>query len=101
MLILPVLTGYLLCIRFSAGWGDTEMRKPSLPGVYSQLGSQILNGDHPVRRGHERGKKHTCVLRERMQKTRQVRESDVCEEVLQEEERGLSTDPRAGVGPER
>lgn len=101
MFILPVLTECLLYIRSSAGWGDTEMRKPSLPGVYSQLGSQILNGNHPVRRGHERGKKHICVLRERMRKTRQVRESDVCEEVLQEEERGLSTDPREGAGPER
>lgn len=69
MFILPVLPEYLLYIRYSARWGDTEMRKPSLPGVYIQLGSQILNGDHPVRRGHERGKKHPCVLRERMQKT--------------------------------
>lgn len=45
--------------------------------------------------------RHTCVLRERMQKTQPVGEGDICEEVLQGEELGLSTNPQVGVGPVR
>lgn len=76
--------------------GDTEMSKLSFQKAYNQLGGEILNRDYPVRRQHEKGT--LGAEGERMQETQQVGEGGFCEEVPQQEEPGLSTNPQVGVG---
>lgn len=69
------------------------MRKPSLQGAYSQLGSQILNRDHPVRRGHAE-----AHLRAEGEDAENSASGGGRRLLLQGEELGLGTNPQVGVG---